>query len=57
MNLESEYVTVAEMRKIDLQAVRRGIKIELLMENTGKALATKTKIGRHKWKESSLHSR
>ena len=40
MSLESEYITVAEMRKIDSEAVRSGIKIELMMENAGKALAT-----------------
>lgn len=39
INLESEYVTVAEMRKIDSEAVHSGIKIELMMESAGKALA------------------
>lgn len=43
MSLESEYITVAEMRKIDSEAVRSGIKIELMMENTGKALASTLK--------------
>ncbi|MDC8453639.1 MAG: hypothetical protein LV477_12115, partial [Candidatus Nitrosotalea sp.] len=37
--MESEYVSVAEMRKIDSEAVRSGIKIELMMESAGKALA------------------
>lgn len=40
MELEDEYVSVAEMRKIDSNAVRKGIKIELMMENAGNALAT-----------------
>jgi NAD(P)H-hydrate epimerase len=33
------YVSVKEMREIDMAAVRKGIPIELMMENAGKALA------------------